>query len=242
MVERSGLGEKSSSEMSLDDQEIPLYENSKERQHYDEMANLYSIILATEHLERAYARDAVDPKTYTEQCKKLISQFGVAEHSIRDQMSTETFMSLYQMDCPRAVERLLVQGVRQPIKGGDKGTSHAATVAETVGFLRLCPEGRQVGCWICWLVVVSFFCCDETARQLGCWLGCWRCCFLWQWQPQFGCCLILSSAAARTVEQFGCCICGFFFSLAVVATATTWLLAFFDCVPRGDNLVVGSVG
>jgi hypothetical protein len=51
--------------------------------------------------------------------------------------------------------------------------------------------------------------------------------------PQFGCCLILSSASW---------ICGFFFSLAVVATATVWLLAFFDCVPRGDNLLVGSVG
>lgn len=130
MVERSGLEERFASDMSLDEPEIPLYENSKERSNYDEMANLYSIIMATEHLERAYARDAVDQKTYTEQCKKLISQFGVAEHVIRDQMPTETFMSLYQMDCPRAVERLLVQGIPQPIKGGsDNAASHAATVA-----------------------------------------------------------------------------------------------------------------
>ena len=33
-----------------------------ERQHYDDLANLYSIILATEHLERAYARDSITQK------------------------------------------------------------------------------------------------------------------------------------------------------------------------------------
>jgi hypothetical protein len=37
-------------------EEIELYTTSKERQHFDDQANLYSIILATEHLERAYAR------------------------------------------------------------------------------------------------------------------------------------------------------------------------------------------
>ena len=35
------------------------------------------------------------------------------------------------MDCPRATERLLVQGVPEPMKGSDE-TSHAITVAETV--------------------------------------------------------------------------------------------------------------
>jgi ESCRT-I complex subunit VPS28 len=39
------------------DQEIELYSNSRERQQYDEQANLFAIITATEHLERAYARD-----------------------------------------------------------------------------------------------------------------------------------------------------------------------------------------
>jgi ESCRT-I complex subunit VPS28 len=55
------------------DQEIPLYSTIREREDYDEQANLFAIILATEHLERAYARDAISDKDYTVQCKKLSS-------------------------------------------------------------------------------------------------------------------------------------------------------------------------
>jgi ESCRT-I complex subunit VPS28 len=44
---------------SESDHEIELYSNSRERQQYDEQANLYAIITATEHLERAYAKDDV---------------------------------------------------------------------------------------------------------------------------------------------------------------------------------------
>ena len=111
---------------------IELYENSRERDDYDEQANLYAIILATEHLERAYARDAIQPKEYTLQCKKLISQFKLAERVLRGGMTTETFMQVYQMDCPRAVERLLRMGVPEPMKGGADEANHAVTVAETV--------------------------------------------------------------------------------------------------------------
>lgn len=134
MVERTELGDRYISDISLteDYQEVPLAENSQERQTYDEMANLYAIIVATEHLERSYALDAVDPKTYTFECKKLISQFGVAEYAIKDKMTIEKFMKLYQMNCPRAVERLLVQKIPQPMKtSDDNDASHAATVAGT---------------------------------------------------------------------------------------------------------------
>jgi hypothetical protein len=41
------------------DQEVELYTSSRERQQYDEQANLYAIITATEHLERAYAKDDI---------------------------------------------------------------------------------------------------------------------------------------------------------------------------------------
>ena len=47
-------------------------------------------------------------------------------------MSTETFMELYSMDCPRATERLLKMGIPEPMKGGADEASHAVTVAETV--------------------------------------------------------------------------------------------------------------
>jgi len=112
--------------------EIPLYETSRQREEYDEQANLFSIIVATEHLERAFARDAINAKEYTETCKKLLSQFRLAERVLPSGMTTETFMQLYQMDCPRAEERLLKMGVPEPLKGDGDDTSHAVTIAETV--------------------------------------------------------------------------------------------------------------
>jgi ESCRT-I complex subunit VPS28 len=130
-MDRSTISERFSSE-DYAEEPIELYESSRERELFDEQANLYAIILATEHLERAYARDAVEPKEYTGQCKKLISQFKLAERVLRGDMNTETFMALYQMDCPRAVERLLKMGIPEPMKGGTDEASHAVTVAETV--------------------------------------------------------------------------------------------------------------
>ena len=39
--------------------EVKLYNNNREREHYDQLADLYSIIRTTEALERAYVRDAI---------------------------------------------------------------------------------------------------------------------------------------------------------------------------------------
>lgn len=115
-----------------EEMEIELFETSRERERYDEQANLYAIIIATEHLERAFARDAITQKEYTDQCKKLISQFKLAERTLRNEMSTETFMDIYQMDCPRASERLLKMGIPEPIKSNADDTNSAQTIAETV--------------------------------------------------------------------------------------------------------------
>jgi ESCRT-I complex subunit VPS28 len=137
------------------DEEVPLYSstNRRERELYDEQANLYAIIVATEHLERAYARDAISANEYTSNCKKLLSQFRLAEKGLKMStngvMTTETFMELYMMnnECPRAIERLLKVGVPEPTKssagsgggnnngsGGGDGNDggNAIVVAETV--------------------------------------------------------------------------------------------------------------
>ena len=147
MVDRVAFTNRITSDGGNNDEVIipPLYENSREREIYDEQANLYAIIIATEHLERAYARDAVEPKEYTAQCKKLISQFKLAERVLRSSSNSssssskgmmttvEEFMTRYQMDCPRAEERLLKMGIPEPMKGGTHDdVSHAVTVAETV--------------------------------------------------------------------------------------------------------------
>mmetsp|Transcript_18409 Transcript_18409/g.32934 ORF Transcript_18409/g.32934 Transcript_18409/m.32934 type:complete len:230 (-) Transcript_18409:112-801(-) len=122
--------------------EIELYESSKERKDYENKGDLYTIITATEHLERAYAQDAIPHNEYAIECNKLLSQFKIAEKAAlggggvnkNNSTTTETFMRIYQMDCPRATHRLLVMGVPEPVKNADGpgGANVAANVAETV--------------------------------------------------------------------------------------------------------------
>lgn len=119
--------------------EIDLNESIKERKAYENLADLYTIITATEHLERAYAQDAITQSEYTTECNKLLSQFKIAEKAAlgnnkNNNMTTETFMKIYQMDCPRAADRLLRMGVPEPLKNSDGGGHHnvAISVAETV--------------------------------------------------------------------------------------------------------------
>eukprot|EP00804_Cyclotella_cryptica_P022628 CCRYP_009497-RA/>CCRYP_009497-RA protein AED:0.45 eAED:0.45 QI:578/0.5/0.66/1/1/1/3/0/214 len=113
--------------------QIDLFESSKERKAYENLADLYTIITATEHLERAYAQDAITQSEYTSECNKLISQFKIAEKAAlgTNNMTTETFMNLYQMDCPRAADRLLIMGVPEPLKTSHDNGNVAVTVAET---------------------------------------------------------------------------------------------------------------
>lgn len=77
--------------------EIELYSSAKERKAYDNMSDLYTIIIATEHLERAYAQDAITHEEYTTECNKLLSQFKIAEKAAlgnKSGMTTETFMKV----------------------------------------------------------------------------------------------------------------------------------------------------
>lgn len=44
--------------------EVKLYTNNKERELYENLADVYAIVKALEHLEKAYVRDSVSAKEY----------------------------------------------------------------------------------------------------------------------------------------------------------------------------------
>ncbi|KAL3822508.1 hypothetical protein ACHAXA_001973 [Cyclostephanos tholiformis] len=102
--------------------EIELYSSTKERTKYDNEAEFYSIIMATEYLERAYAQAAITEEQYRTQCSELLKQFNIAERAAlgggyaqgaitEEQYRTQirAFMKRYDMDCPRAYHRLVVE-------------------------------------------------------------------------------------------------------------------------------------
>eukprot|EP01035_Chromulina_nebulosa_P018525 gene18525-24243_t len=118
--------------------EVKQFDNNKERNQIEELAEFYAIIRATELLETAFSRDAVDSNEYTDICSKLISQFKASNAAlitagyIKD---SSTFFRDYNIDCPRAFDRLVRDGVPATVMHGssaDNNRSNVKIVAETV--------------------------------------------------------------------------------------------------------------
>ena len=118
---------------------IKLYENARERKAINELADLYAIFKATEHLEVSYARDAITKDAYTTACSKLISQYKTAEHILEKSphANATAFLQHYNAasDCTRAMRRLLQEGVPATFVHQDHSVTNNTQiiVAETVG-------------------------------------------------------------------------------------------------------------
>jgi ESCRT-I complex subunit VPS28 len=116
---------------------VRLYENSRERKTYTELADLYAIFKATEHLEVAYARDAIGKAEYNQACSKLLQQYKGARQAIDadDRVSSvEQFLDVYKADCPRETKRLLVDMVPADVidPGHSTAQNTGVIVADTV--------------------------------------------------------------------------------------------------------------
>jgi len=85
-------------------EKVQLYQGPREREKYDNMADLYAIIKTVEHLEKAYVKDAIPADKYEPACTKLIAQYRTACGLI--EMSVDEFVAMYKLDCPAAMLRL----------------------------------------------------------------------------------------------------------------------------------------
>lgn len=54
---------------------MKLAENAAERDLYESLAEIYSIIITLDALEKAYLRDSVQESEYTETCDRLLRQY-----------------------------------------------------------------------------------------------------------------------------------------------------------------------
>lgn len=89
-------------------EEVKLFRHAREREKYDNMADLFALVSTLQNLEKAYIRDCVTPQEYTAACSKLLVQFKIAFKLIQgDEFpSVETFVKKYRLDCPAALERI----------------------------------------------------------------------------------------------------------------------------------------
>jgi ESCRT-I complex subunit VPS28 len=99
--------------------EVKLYNSNFERERLDTLADLYSIIVAVEHLEKAYIKSSISFEEYTPACSNLISQFKTCQNLLGDSVvNVQHFMSEYKLNCPLAVNRLLRVGVPATVEHG----------------------------------------------------------------------------------------------------------------------------
>ncbi|KAL8700443.1 MAG: hypothetical protein Q9201_005448 [Fulgogasparrea decipioides] len=93
------------------DEEVKLATTAAERDLYDSLAEIYSIIITLDGLEKAYIRDSIPESEYTELCSRLLNQYKsiLRDDSVsREFVDLDTFKSKWNIECPRASERLRV--------------------------------------------------------------------------------------------------------------------------------------
>ncbi|KAF1347628.1 vacuolar protein sorting-associated [Delphinella strobiligena] len=99
-----------SATISLDD-EVQLASNSAERDLYESLAEIYSIIITLDALERAYLKDSIPESEYTDTCNRLLKQYksNLADDNVsRAFRDLESFKAEWNIEAPRATDRLRI--------------------------------------------------------------------------------------------------------------------------------------
>lgn len=95
------------------DTEIPLYETNKERDKYESLSELYSIIIAINCLEKSYVKDTLSNNLndYTNAIIRLLNQYNVIlkDDDIRSEFKNlDEFCARFNIDCPLAKKRIQI--------------------------------------------------------------------------------------------------------------------------------------
>ncbi|KZF22013.1 ESCRT-1 complex, Vps28 subunit [Xylona heveae TC161] len=93
------------------DEEVKLTSTAAERDLFDSLAEIYSIILTLDALEKAYIKDSIAETEYTETCNRLLKQYksNLSDDTVAKAfVDLETFKNEWEIECPRATERLRV--------------------------------------------------------------------------------------------------------------------------------------
>ena len=83
-------------------QEVKLSETAGERDLYDSLAEIYSIIITLDGLEKAYIKDSIPEAEYTEICSRLLKQYrsNLNDETVaREFVDLETFKREWGVRC-----------------------------------------------------------------------------------------------------------------------------------------------
>lgn len=154
-------------------EEVKLYRHAREREKYDNMADLFALINTLQNLEKAYIWDCITPQEYTAACSKYLVQYKAAFKQVQcDEFPTvDVFVKKFRLDCPAALERIkedrpitikddkgntskciadivslfitLMDKLRLEIKAMDELHPDLRDLVDTMNRLSLIPEGFE---------------------------------------------------------------------------------------------------
>ncbi|KAK4116784.1 ESCRT-1 complex, Vps28 subunit [Canariomyces notabilis] len=93
------------------DEEVKLTETRAERDLQDSLAEIFSIIVTIDELEKAFLKDAIPEADYTEICERSLKQYKslVADETVAKAfVGLEEFKAEWDLEVPRATERIRV--------------------------------------------------------------------------------------------------------------------------------------
>ncbi|KAB5549969.1 ESCRT-1 complex, Vps28 subunit [Coniochaeta sp. 2T2.1] len=93
------------------DEEVKLSETRAERDLQDSLAEIFSIVVTLDELEKAFLKDAIPEADYTEICERSLKQYKsiLADETVAKAfVGLEEFKAEWDLEVPRATERLRV--------------------------------------------------------------------------------------------------------------------------------------
>ncbi|KAK9480315.1 vacuolar protein sorting-associated [Lipomyces japonicus] len=93
------------------DEEARLYRTSAQRDLYESLAEIYSIIVTLDFVERAYVKDTISQSEYTPVCSRLLAQYStiLKNQAVADEFKDlDSFSKQYDIDYPSAISRIRV--------------------------------------------------------------------------------------------------------------------------------------
>ncbi|KAK4218253.1 VPS28 protein-domain-containing protein [Rhypophila decipiens] len=113
------------------DEEVKLAETRAERDLQESLAEIFSIIVTIDELEKAFFKDAIPEAEYTEICERSLKQYRsiLADETVANAfVGLEEFKAQWDLEVPRATERIRV-GMPSTAVTASSGSAPAPTAA-----------------------------------------------------------------------------------------------------------------
>ncbi|KAG8163595.1 hypothetical protein KVR01_006892 [Diaporthe batatas] len=120
--------------------EVKLADTRAERDLQDSLAEIFSIIITLDELEKAFLKDAIPEAEYTEICERSLKQYKsiLADEAVaRAFVGLEEFKAEWDLEVPRATERIRVGMPSTAVTASSGAAPAPAATGNTSGALIL---------------------------------------------------------------------------------------------------------